>query len=372
MIAAVQPTLFTGVFSGLRLSDSPAPANRHWRWRSGLAQPLLAGLIMSLTLAGCGGGGGETNSPVASGNTSSDSGTGTTGAGSSTTAPPTTTALLVAPASLATTTPLTTAPLTAPASLTTPAPATTPARSLTTLAGSPTPDAAASQPGTSAVNSAVGVTGDPIPPTGQASVSLDADGSKGQSPATARLQNGGYAIAWVSVGQGLCTRAYTANAAPAGASTCLETGTTTSIQKPAIAGLAGGGYVVAFAIDDFARKGVIMQRFADAGTKLGPGQLVDTGSTDRVLEATVAALECGDFVVGWTSTPGQTFNVSDIYARRYQADGVAVSAAQRVNTFVGGPTTGTRRFGSAVTGLRDGGYVFVWTSEGQTTNGSEL
>ncbi|MBG6076747.1 hypothetical protein [Polaromonas sp. CG_9.11] len=242
----------------------------------------------------------------------------------------------------------------------------------TTATGTQTPNTTAAQPGRSAANPAGGSTGDPVTTTEQVSVvSLDADGLKGQTPATARLKNGGYAMAWVSVGQGLCTRTYTANATPAGAPTCLATGTTASIQKPAIAGLVGGGYVVAFVTEELTSS-LNLQRFDDAGKTMGLGQLVSNGSPNKDTEATVAVLECGDFVVGWTSTQGQPFNVSDIHARRYQADGVAVSAAQQVNTFVGGPTTGTRRFGSAVTALRDGGYVFVWTSEGQTTNGSEL
>lgn len=350
MPTAALSTIFTGVLPRLRLYDSSALASRHRPWRSVLVRPVFASLAMGLALVGCGGGdgGAMTNNTVASGN-SSVLGAGATGAGSATGSP------------------------TAPATTTAPPMTTTPLK--TTAIKTETPNTTGNQPGTYAANPAGGSPGDQITTTQQVSVSIDANGLKGSYPATARLKNGGYAIAWVSEGQGICTRTYAANATPAGVQSCIEYATTGSgvTQKPAVAGLAGGGYVVAYVPEIFSTKGIDIQRFDDAGVKVGPGQTVSTSSSNTASEATVAVLECGDFVVGWTSTQQlKPFNVSDIYARRYTADGVAVSVPQRVNTFVGEPITGSRRTSSAVAAVRDGGYVFIWTSEGQTGNGSSL
>ncbi|WP_246015744.1 beta strand repeat-containing protein, partial [Azospirillum griseum] len=72
----------------------------------------------------------------------------------------------------------------------------------------------------------------------------------------------------------------------------------------------------------------------------------------------VASLTDGGYVKVWWTAEG---NASDIYARRYNADGSAAGAAFLVNT-----NTSLNQGGATVTALSDGGYVIGWYS----TNGA--
>ncbi|MFD1625126.1 hypothetical protein ACFSBS_10785, partial [Azospirillum griseum] len=72
----------------------------------------------------------------------------------------------------------------------------------------------------------------------------------------------------------------------------------------------------------------------------------------------VASLTDGGYIKVWWTAEG---NASDIYARRYNADGSAAGAAFLVNT-----NTSLNQGGATVTALSDGGYVIGWYS----TNGA--
>jgi hypothetical protein len=112
-------------------------------------------------------------------------------------------------------------------------------------------------------------------------------------------------------------------------------------------GVAGGDFTGAFALT-----------FPQS---VGPEFRVNTFTTGDQNSPQSAADANGDFVVAWVSRPdpvGQPFE-NDIYAQRYNVDGVAQGPEFRVNDF----TTGSQ-FLSSVAMDADGDFVVTWDGQG--------
>lgn len=129
---------------------------------------------------------------------------------------------------------------------------------------------------------------------------------------------------------------------------------------PAVAALAGGGYVIAWLVNgtvngvDFS--GVRAQRFDAAGVKLGAELVVSGGPAAGVPE--LAALADGGFVATWDARPDPTGPTSTV-ARRFDAIGnpvggeFAVSAAPNPDQVVSAETTA----------LAGGGFLVQWWAD---------
>ena len=124
---------------------------------------------------------------------------------------------------------------------------------------------------------------------------------------------------------------------------------------------AEGDFVVAWS--SFGQGGsayeVYAQRFNAAGVAQGSEIHVNTFTTNNQAIPSVAMDADGDFVITWTST-GQDGNLDGVYARRYNAAGVAQGNEFRVNTF-----TTSSQGRSRVAMNADGDFVITWTSSGQ-------
>ncbi len=180
------------------------------------------------------------------------------------------------------------------------------------------------------------------------------------------LKDGGYVITWTSYGQdtdsyGIFAQRYNAAGTPAGGETQVNTQTTNSQSEPAVTALNDGGYVIAWQsnLQDGDGWGIYAQRYDATGAPVGNETLVNTYAIDDQSDPAMATLADGGYVISWTST-GQDGSGDGIYAQRYDANGIAVGAETRVNTY----TTGDQS-SSAITALDDGGYVISWTSSGQ-------
>lgn len=91
--------------------------------------------------------------------------------------------------------------------------------------------------------------------------------------------------------------------------------------------------------------------------------LVNTTTADSQLQSAVTTLRDGGFVVVWTSE-GQDGSAGGIYAQRYAANGARMGAEFLVNTH----TAGTQMTPS-VTGMADGGFLVSWSSNGSDGDG---
>ncbi|AEG93275.1 hypothetical protein [Ramlibacter tataouinensis] len=181
--------------------------------------------------------------------------------------------------------------------------------------------------------------------------------------AIARLASGGHVVAWNSQAvdgtTAVCAQRYAADGQAAGAQACIPTrGATTNI-KPAVAALADGGHVIAWVVrdDGGSQTGVRTQRYDANGTPAGAEQKVNLRSGDELYPVAAAGLAGGGYVIAWKST------TSDILVRRFDAAGMPQGEEQRANAFLS--RTGGSRYSPAVASLADGGWVVGWSSQFQ-------
>jgi Ca2+-binding RTX toxin-like protein len=190
-------------------------------------------------------------------------------------------------------------------------------------------------------------------------------------PAIAGLSGGGFMVAWQSYGQdgnydGIYAQRFDASGAPAGDEFKVNTTTLNYQSSPALAALANNaGYVVAWhsILQDGSSYGVYAQRYDAGGVAQGGEFLVNTTTANNQADPAIAALAAGGFVISWNDSllDGSSWGV---FAQRYGADGVALGGETRINS-----TTSSEQSLSSVAALADGGYLVSWRSYGQDGSG---
>jgi RHS repeat-associated protein len=182
------------------------------------------------------------------------------------------------------------------------------------------------------------------------------------NPAVAMDAAGNFVVVWVSAGQdgsgdGVYARLYRSDGATVVSEFRVNTYTTGGQSAPEAAMDAAGNFVVVWASDgqDGSGFGVYAQRYDAAGAAQGGEFAVNTYATAAQSAPDVAMDESGDFAVVWTSY-GQDGSYDGVYARRYNAAGVAQGGEFLVNT-----TTTNRQFDPAVAMDADGDFVVAWT-----------
>jgi hypothetical protein len=136
----------------------------------------------------------------------------------------------------------------------------------------------------------------------------------------------------------------------------VNTYTKDSQEGASVAPLAGGGFVVIWtSIDysyrDFSHVGTFGQRYDASDKPVGKEFRIN----NVVAYPSVAGLADGGFVVSWENRDSSG---DGVYAQRYNAAGQRQGAAFLINT-----TTAGDQYHSSITGLPDGGFVFVWLSK---------
>jgi len=123
---------------------------------------------------------------------------------------------------------------------------------------------------------------------------------------------------------------------------------------------ADGNYVVVWSslTQDGDGWGVYARRFDDTGTAITGEILVAQTSTDDQQWARVASDSAGNFVVVWASA-NQDTTTNSIYARRFDASGVALTNEFRVNT----TATGVQK-DPTIDMDGAGNFVVVWEGNG--------
>jgi Ca2+-binding RTX toxin-like protein len=184
-------------------------------------------------------------------------------------------------------------------------------------------------------------------------------------PVVARLADGGWVVAWMSAGvdswaAGIAFQRYNADGTTADDETVVNTYISDSQYDPGIAGLAGGGFVVVWSStgEDGSGSGIYQRLYNSDGTPADDEVLVNTYTTGDQRNAVATALDDGGWVVTWVSD-GQDGSGAGIYQQRYQADGTVDGGETQVNV-----TTARDQSEPSVTALSDGGWVVTWTSNG--------
>jgi large repetitive protein len=190
-------------------------------------------------------------------------------------------------------------------------------------------------------------------------------------PEITALADGGFVVSWTSNGQdgsgsGIYAQRYNAAGVAAGSEFRVNTYTTSSQSESAITALAAGGFVVSWnsSGQDGSGAGVYAQRYDAAGQTAGSEFQVNTYTTSSQFESSITALADGGFVVSWESYDQVGLSYG-IYAKRYDAAGVAAGSEFRVNTY-----TTSDKYCPTITALADGGFVVSWYSYGQDGSGA--
>ena len=201
---------------------------------------------------------------------------------------------------------------------------------------------------------------------GEFRVNTMTDGDQ-KTPAIAALSNGGFVVVWQSnqqdgTGPDIYAQRFRPNGTPAGAEFRANTFAGGGQTDPAVAGLSGGGFVVVWTSmhQDGNGAGVYGQLYRNDGTPVGQEFRATTYTLNHQQRPSVAALGNGGFVVVWDSDEqdGSGFGV---YGRRFRANGTPVGAGQfRVNR----TAKGSQWFAS-VAGLGEDGFVVVWHEPGR-------
>lgn len=131
-------------------------------------------------------------------------------------------------------------------------------------------------------------------------------------------------------------------------------------QHPAgIAMNANGQFVVVWtsgSIDGY-QNAVYVKRFQANGAAVAPEALVHSNviSSDRIGAVNAAIDGVGNFVVSWDYGDIYSTEWTEVWARRYSANGSALGATFRVNTFTYGDQDGNR-----IAMNESGAFIIVW------------
>ena len=179
-------------------------------------------------------------------------------------------------------------------------------------------------------------------------------------PAVASDAAGNFVVVWDgSDGSsfGVVGQRYASTGIPLGSEFRVNTYTTGYQYQPAVASDASGNFVVVWqsAAQDGVGFGVFGQRFAAAGTPVGPEFRVNTYTSNDQRGPSVASDASGNFVVSWQSyQDGSSFG---IFGQRYDSSGAPNGPEFRVNTF-----TTSNQIAPAVASDATGNFVVVWSS----------
>ncbi len=186
--------------------------------------------------------------------------------------------------------------------------------------------------------------------------------------------DGGFAVLWQSFGQdgdsyGVYGRSYDADGNPDGGDDLLINTTTANSQSgPSGAGLDGNGFVAvwqSWQLDSPTAGtysyNIYGQRYDENGSS-GAEFQINTTTNDNQTLPDVTAVDGGGFVAVWTSE-GQDGDLHGVYGQRYDAGGASLGSEFQVNTHTAGVQTEPD-----VAGLVNGGFVVVWESMGQDTS----
>jgi hypothetical protein len=189
-------------------------------------------------------------------------------------------------------------------------------------------------------------------------------------PAVAAGADGDFVVAWTSDGQdgssfGIFAQRYASDGTQQGSEFQVNTFTPSAQLRPAVAAGADGDFVVVWESDgqDGSGLGVFAQRYASDGTQQGSEFQVNTFTTSTQRRPAVAAGADGDLVVAWTSY-GQDGSSFGIFAQRYASDGTQQGSEFQVNTF----TTNAQEHPAVAAGA-DGDFVVAWQSDDQDGSG---
>jgi hypothetical protein len=193
-------------------------------------------------------------------------------------------------------------------------------------------------------------------------------------PVIAALPNGNYAVAWESMHEdgdfkGIFLRIVGPTGQMVTAPANVNQFNLNNQRTPAIAPLAGGGFVVLWAseseglgpaLDDVLRVHIYARVYDNSGTPVSDEFRINTGNV-VCANPSVTALAGGGFLAAWSQRAARP-DSWDVYARSFNANRAPVTLPFRLNSYTYGD-----QFAPRVASAGDV-QLAVWTSLGQDGN----
>jgi hypothetical protein len=199
------------------------------------------------------------------------------------------------------------------------------------------------------------------------------------APAIGGLDDGGFVVAWQSLNQGVTgfhifAKRYDATGAPIGAcpgGSCefrVDNLTKGQQVDPAVAGLAGGGFVVTWTGQGSGAVGddeVYVAQYDASGAVVRPVALLRSaqGAPEQDQRTTAVARWRDGFVACWVSQSTNS-NGLDVFLQAFTADGVPVFGSREVAVNI---TVVGDQAAPAIVNLSDGSIVVAWQDASQGT-----
>lgn len=188
-----------------------------------------------------------------------------------------------------------------------------------------------------------------------------------QHPAVAGAAGGGFVVAWQSYGQdgpadGIIARVFAADGTPTGAEVIVNEWTAGNQISPAVGRAADGTFLVAWedtTNKDGSGSSIRARWFDTAASPLGGDIQANTYWLDDQMNPTVACAGPGNALIAWESENQDGSNLG-IFAQALGHDGVLSGAELRINTFVTGI-----QYRPAVADSASGAFWATWASGAQ-------
>lgn len=191
-------------------------------------------------------------------------------------------------------------------------------------------------------------------------------------PTVAMNAMGNFVITWASLsqdgsGSGIYAQQYTANGNAVGAEFQVNTTTANDQTAPSVAKDGLGNFVITWTSrdQDGSDLGIYAQRYDLVGLAAGSEFRVNTTTAGAQSDSSVAMNRItSEFVVTWSSA-GQDGSGSGVYAQLYSATGSSAGGEFRINT-----TTADDQIDPQIAINRlNGSFIITWTSKNQDGSG---
>lgn len=198
-----------------------------------------------------------------------------------------------------------------------------------------------------------------------------------QEPAAASLADGGFVVAWEDDSTtggdtddgAVRAQVFGPEGNPEGEEILVNTTTVGAQTEPAVVGLEGGDFVVAWEDTSAFLNGanasildVRAQRFDSGGNKTGDEFLLNTTRSVSQESPDLAPLDDGGFVAAWKDAS----RASDGDLARISSQVFSPTGGKEGEEFVANSTTTSQQFQPEVAGLADGGFTAVWVDQSMT------
>ena len=185
-----------------------------------------------------------------------------------------------------------------------------------------------------------------------------------RSARVAAARGGSFVVVWesrqdVDSSYGIRARRYSASGVAQGTEFPVNAYTTGAQTRPSVAVSDTGAFVAVWTSlgQDGSDYGVWGQRFSPLGAPQGVAFQVNVHTTGRQNIPMVSADPSGAFVVVWQS-PGQDGSGTGVFGRRYDADGLPFGGEFQVNTY-----TTADQYGAVVAVAAGGDFMVAWHTD---------